>query len=1117
MNPLTKHSARALAAALFLTVANLSVAARPPAGTEGIEFFETKIRPVLADNCYSCHSQQSKKLRGGLLLDSKDGLLKGGDSGPAILPGDPEKSLVIVAIRYTNEDLQMPPKGKKLSVEQIGDFEAWVKMGAPDPRTGSAPGTVVKAAKGAGHWAFQPVRQPPLPEVTEVGWSQTPVDRFVLARLEKAGLTPAPRADKRTLIRRASFDLVGLPPSPAEVRDFLEDDSPGAFARVVDRLLASPHYGERWGRYWLDVARYADTKGYVFEEERRFPYSYTYRDYVIRSLNEDLPYNEFVIEQIAADRLELGDDKRPLAALGFLTLGRRFLNNQADIIDDRIDVVSRGMMGLTVGCARCHDHKFDPIPTADYYSLYGVFASCSEPSDEPLLGTASLPEQYPQYLEERTKRVAELDGFRATKERETRAKIHGQIGDYLLAAAESSKLEDRGKQDALARERKLDPHLVQRWVETLAGWRGKPQPIFGPWMTFSELPADEFEIKARAVVEGFAAESTSGATLNPIVSRAFVKDPPATLRRAADRYNELFASIEKEWQELSKKAEPAPSALPEPDRESLRQVVYGEGTPANPSTEELAHLFDTPTRQKLRALKRGLDELDATHPGAPPKAMALVDNPTPYQPHIFRRGNPNTPGEEVPRQFLKVLAGEQRKPFQHGSGRLELAQAIASPDNPLTARVLVNRVWLHHFGAALVSTPSDFGTRADPPTHPELLDYLAARFMAEGWSMKKLHRWIMLSSTYQQISSESSEGVRIDPNNQLLHRMNRQRLDFESFRDTLLAVSGKLDLAEGGRAVEITDPDVRRRTVYGFVERQNLPGLFRTFDFASPDTTSAKRFSTTVPQQALFLMNSPFIIQQARHLIQRADVASAVTDEEKIRRLYRLAFQRAPDPREIELARQFLHHTVDREPSDPKSLEWQYGFAAYRESSRSLGTFHPLPHFTGSAWQGGPDLPNPELGWVTLNAEGGHPGNDLRHAAVRRWTAPRDGLISVRGEIDHPSSQGDGVRGHVVSSQHGQVAEWIAQHSKVETGVDAIEVKRGDAIDFVIDCRGSIGFDSFSWAPVIQYRDTPEGERREWNAKADFSGPAAAPAQPLTPWEEYGQVLLLSNELAFVD
>ena len=357
----------------------------------------------------------------------------------------------------------MPPKNKKLSADKIADFEAWVKMGAPDPRTTGAKAVssvVTDAARK--HWAYSPVRPPAQPVVKNFGWLQQPLDSFVLAKLEAKKLSPTPRADKRTLIRRATYDLLGLPPTVQQVEAFVADASPDAYAKVVDRLLASKHYGERWGRYWLDIARYADTKGYVFEEERRYPYSYTYRDWVIRAFNEDLPYDQFLIQQIAADLLPLGDDKRPLAALGFLTLGRRFLNNQADIIDDRIDVVTRGTMGLTVACARCHDHKFDPVPTKDYYSLYGVFASSHEPNEKPLLGSASMPKEYAEYLAERKKREEEAEKFRKDKESEVLAKVRAQVGDYLLVGHDAAKA-DEDKKEGLARERKLQPSLSRHY------------------------------------------------------------------------------------------------------------------------------------------------------------------------------------------------------------------------------------------------------------------------------------------------------------------------------------------------------------------------------------------------------------------------------------------------------------------------------------------------------------------------------------------------------------------------------------------------------------------------------------------------------------------------------
>jgi hypothetical protein len=710
--------------------------AAPAGSPQAIEFFEKHVRPVLVSKCQSCHGP--KRQQGGLRLDSRAALLKGSDNGAVLVPGEPDKSLLIRAIRY-NDDVQMPPKGK-LPAEAIAHLTEWVKMGAPWPdgeiKTDASSRSIDDVRRT--HWSFRPVHKPVVPGVKNADWLKTPIDAFVLARLEVKGLAPSPAADRRTLIRRVTLDLHGLPPTPEEVAHFEADRAPDAFAKVVDRLLASPRYGERWGRHWLDVARYADSKGYVFQEERRYPFAYTYRDYVIRSFNEDLPYDQFVVQQLAADQLPLGEDKRPLAALGFLTLGRRFLNNPHDIIDDRIDVTLRGLQALTAGCARCHDHKFDPIPQKDYYSLYGVFASSVEPKELPPIG------------------------------------------------------------------------------------RPDPTP---------ELAAFEQELnKRKMAVEKYRTEH---------------KDELA-------KGNRKF-------------------------------------------------------RDGLRALQKKVDQWQATAPAAPPRAMVLQDKPAPVTPHVFLRGNPRNPGPEVPRQYLEVVAGEKRQPFRQGSGRLELAHAIVDRDNPLTARVMVNRIWLHHFGAGLVRTPSDFGLRGEPPTHPELLDWLAATFMEGGWSIKKLHRLILLSSTYRQASGDDPRLLLIDPDNRLLARANRRRHDFEAMRDSLLTVAGRLDAKMGGRPVELTmAPFSGRRSVYGFIDRQNLPGLFRTFDFASPDASSPQRFTTTVPQQALFLMNSPFVVEQAQHFIRRADVAGQTKDETKIERMYRLAYDRTAEADEIALGLRFL-------------------------------------------------------------------------------------------------------------------------------------------------------------------------------------------------------------------
>jgi hypothetical protein len=1068
----------------------------------GIEFFEKHVRPVFVEHCYRCHSSKAEKgIKGGLNLETREGLLKGGENGPAIIPGDVDRSLLIKAVRYLDENLKMPPKDRRLSGEQVAGLEAWVKMGAPYPRTGATPAVTTPADAARSHWAYQPVKDPPVPTVKNRSQVRNSIDAFLLAKLEPKGLKLSPEADRRTLARRAAFDLTGLPPSEGEVTAFVEDRSSDAYEKMVDRLLASPRYGERWGRYWLDIARYADTKGYVFEEERRYPYSYTYRDYVIRAFNEDLPFDQFLVQQLAADLLPLGDDKRPLAGLGFLTLGRRFLNNPHDIIDDRLDVMCRGIMGLTIGCARCHDHKFDPVTMKDYYGLYGVLASSHEPEEKPLLGDASLPKEYPQYLEERKKRVEERRQYRADRDAEALLKVRSQVGDYLLAVHDGLKLGDAEAREKVVRERKLEPVVAHKFRDRYEEWRKKPTPLMSAWFAFAGIEEARFAAESGAVAAKLDATIPAG-----LAARVRGSNAPASLKEVAARYNDWFATAAKEFAQRT--------------NSEAGDFFTAADSPLNLNADELHRIFDTPAQQKLRALQRRIDELDATHPGAPPRAMALRENGEPHRPHVFKRGNPGNVGDEVPRQFIEVLSHGKPAPFTQGSGRLELARAIASRDNPLTARVWANRAWNYHFGAPFVRTPSDFGLRSDPPTNPELLDHLAARFMADGWSVKRLHRMILLSSAYRQSSDDNPAGLKADPANQLLWRQNRRRLDFEAMRDTLLFTSGALDLTQGGHPVDITtEPFTHRRTVYGFVERQNLPGLFRTFDFASPDTTSPQRFSTTVPQQALFLMNSPFVTEQARRLVERPEIESARSDEERVRRLYAILYQRRPEADEMRLARDFLQQPV----STPIAVtpSWQYGYGGVDATSGRVTSFTHLPHFNNYRWQGGKELPDPKIGWVLLNAEGGHPGGDSAHAAIRRWTAPRDGVVSFKGDLEHPSDQGDGVRCRLVLGREGTLATWTARHSKTNTTLEKVRVKAGDTLDLVTDCQANEGFDSFVWTARFKYTGPESGEKTEvrmrWHTKEDFSGPTPQKQKPLGVWERYAQALLLSNELVFVD
>ena len=746
-------------------------------------------------------------------------------------------------------------------------------------------------AEASDHWAFQPVTRPSVPAVSGAAWPSGALDHFVLAKLREYGMQPARRAGRRTLIRRVTLDLTGLPPTPGEVDAFVAADSPGAYRRLVERVLASPRFGERWGRHWLDVARYADTKGYLAGNQARlFTHSYTYRDYVIDAFNADLPYDRFIIEQVAADKLELGDDKQPLAAMGFLTLGRRFLNNPHDIIDDRIDVVTRGMMGLTVSCARCHDHKYDPIPIADYYSLYGVFASSHEPGDKPFISAAIDPIERVAFDEERKRREDKLSNYKREQYARVREQVKEQTGDYVWAAHRAAKL-PAGKVDELARKAKLDPELTRRWMRHLSKREESGDPVFAAWFALTKLDAGSFGEQAKAVL-GDEPLANAHPAVRAVLAEA------GSLEAAAKSLGQLLYK--------------AKSGQPK-----LREAVHSDDSPAKLSDGDVNRVMDVAGREGIRSRKRKFDELEGEHPGAPNRAMVLLDNASPHDPRIFRRGNPGMKGDAVPRRFIAALSHGERKPFVEGSGRLEMAEAIADPGNPLTARVMVNRVWQRLFGTGLVITPSDFGVRAEPPSHPKMLDFLAADFVDNGWSVKALIRGIVTSSTYQQGETVHPKYAERDPGNRLLWQMNRKRLDFEAMRDSVLSVSGNLTLKQGGRSVHIANkPDARCRTVYGFVNRQNLPNLFRTFDFAGPDTTCPQRFTTTVPQQALYLLNSPFIEAQAKRLGARSGVTSA-DDEERIRVIYRLAYQREPSAEELALAKGFVDEFV------PSAVAWE--------------------------------------------------------------------------------------------------------------------------------------------------------------------------------------------------
>jgi len=749
-----------------------------------LEFFEKKIRPILVDKCYPCHSP-AEKVKGGFNLETREDLLKGGDTGPALIAGDPEKSRLIEAVRYKNLDLQMPPKNP-LAAEQIRDLEAWVKMGAPDPRekAGKTSPTkrVIDLNEGRKFWAFQPVAHPEQPSVRQLAWVQSPVDAFILAKLEPQHIAPAPAADRRTLIRRATFDLTGLPPTPAEIEAFLADRSPDAFARVVDRLLASRHYGERWGRHWLDIARYADSNG--LDENVAFGNAWRYRDYVIHAFNQNKPYDQFLTEQLAGDLLPPTEDlavrNERLTALGFLSIGPKVLAEpdkvklEMDMIDEQIDTLGRAFLATTLGCARCHDHKFDPIPTDDYYALAAIFKSTRTMDDlktpatwhEPVV---SLPED-----------IQLQEAFRAR-----------------LAAQKLS----------------------------LSNYVAEANRVLLTTLQTNTLPKDAEKLY-----------------------------PTNTLAELTQRRAEL------------KKLEGS--------------------APEVPSTMGVTERTD--------------------------RALTLP---------VHIRGSHLTLGKPVPRGVPQVMTPSQRPQFsEQQSGRLELARWLVNPEHPLTARVMVNRIWRWHFGQGLVATPDNFGLLGERPSHPELLDWLARRFVDDGWDIKAMHRLLMLSSTYQMSTQVEGGAHPRDPENRLLQRFPPRRLDAEEIRDAVLSVSGSLDLTMGGKTIPLknrdyvfnhtskdaTTYDSPRRAVYLPIIRNHLYDLFQQFDFPDPAVPNGHRTATVVAPQALLMMNSDLVNQAANRFAAQLLEEAPESETHRVSQAYLRAYGRPPTDAERQRAARFI-------------------------------------------------------------------------------------------------------------------------------------------------------------------------------------------------------------------
>jgi cytochrome c553 len=1043
--------------ALALAVALWAVAPPCPgsAAGDGEFLFETGIRPVLATRCVGCHG--AERAEGGVRLDSRTGIAAAAAGG---------------GLEKTIRGHGTAPAACVPDARVAETFLRWIARGWPWPENVTVTSAADREEAARRHWAFQPVREPEVP-----AGSPHPIDAFVRERLAREGLAFSPEADPWTLRRRLSVALTGLPPAVPETDEYTV---------CLDRLLASPRYGEHWARHWLDLARYSDTKGYVYaREEKRWPHAWAYRDWVVTALNRDLPYDRFVRLQLAAD---LCADRAPgdEAAMGFLTLGRRFLGVKHDVIDDRIDVVSRGMLGITVSCARCHDHKYDPVSTADYYALHGVFDSCFE---RLVTFGEGGDEAFWKAHEERLRASRET---LATLRAEASGRVRERLADYLKAQTELHKYPADGF-DQIFQKSDLLPAFVHAWRDFLRDADERRDPIFRHWHAYREARREDY---VHVVVPG-----------------------------AHPRIEEVFRTVPRDFDEVIARYA---AVLREPGEDpALRAVLHGPGSPCEVPEGGVANVetyFDTGSVNALWKLENAVHQgiLDASPPV--PAALILVDRVRPVESRVFRRGNPLTLGEKVPRRFPGFLSGPEAASFRTGSGRLELAQAIADPANPLTARVLVNRVWAHHFGTGLVATPSDFGIRAEPPSHPELLDWLAAWFVREGWSLKKLHRLILTSETWRQSSSgpadptERAKARAVDPGNLLLWRMNPHRLGPEEFRDAMMAASGDLDLTPGGKPVEaFRPPYAKRRALYGRIDRQFVPAELRVFDFANPDLHIPKRNETTVPQQALYFLNHPFVLDRSRALAAVAGT-SAGDDAERVRALFRNALRRDPSAAEIAECLAFVGEgaaPVSPEPS-PTAADWTYGRGAYDEAAGRVTGLTVLPHFTGTAWQGGPQWPDPKLGWVQLTATGGHPGNDRNHAAVRRWTAPRAMTVGIRSKLIHEPEAGDGIRGFVVGSRAGLLGTAKVFAKSAELGVDAMAVEAGETIDFLVDIGDGLNSDQFLWEIRLGELAPGDGEKpvAVWDAKRDFP---ADTTTPLNGWEQLAQAILCSNEFLFVD
>ena len=880
--------------------AGTGFAALPLLAQPGPEFFEMKVRPVLAANCYACHG--AKMRLSGLDLSGATAFAKGGERGSLVDRTTPESSLLLKAISYLG-DFKMPPSGK-LKPEQIEDITAWVKSGAVWPGGGTldlqltqtvAKYNFTKAQKA--FWAFQPIKDPAPPDVKNTAWVKSPIDRFILSELEKKNLKPAPPADKLALLRRVTYDLTGMPPTREEIEAFLADKSAAAFAAIVERLLASPRYGERWGRHWLDVARYADSAG--DDDDNLYPYAYKYRDWVINAFNKDMPFDRMVRLQIAGDLLPADKpgevNSEGIIATGFIALGQKPLTEQNkpqmlyDIADEQLDTTGRALMGLTLGCARCHDHKFDPIPTADYYSMASMFHDTRTIDIvDKLVSTVlfvplapkDVTARYREHEDRIKSKTLQMDAAIEQAAEARTDRLIAQTAQYMVAAARNHKPAD------------LDTGLLDRWTKYL-----KPTDEVRPHL-----------IKWYEAVAGGKPEAASKEYQQALENRT-----AAWWKTMAEWRESVSAAAEK-----GALPPEAPKFEGGEDRFFFETCLDGKG-PFTLPDKDPEKLLVADVQAKVAAFQSEIALLKKESPPELPLSCG-VEEGTPEEARILIRGNVASKGAVVPRQFLQIIAGENQTPIQQGTGRLEMAQWLTSPDHPLTARVIANRIWQNHFGEGIVRTPNNYGRTGEVPTHPELLDFLARRFMQSGWSFKAMHRMLLLSSSYQMSSQITPEAHEIDPANRLFSRANRRRLDFEEIRDSLLSYSGELDMTMGGVPDAGQSVDWRkagayisankepllsvRRSVYLPLRRSRMPSLLTLLDFGDATTPGEGRARTNTAPQALFMMNSEYVTERSRLFSE--SLKREPNDEARISAAYISTTGRPPDREQVLTAIEYV-------------------------------------------------------------------------------------------------------------------------------------------------------------------------------------------------------------------